>query len=169
MRRYLARSSSPRACGPSAGGAAVAALLSWEWRQSVPNSRLPRLRSSGRQRMASARLPMDGHGRQNEAGDGAGRLRQDHDRSGDYVRMLGSMIASSAVRVMRESIEPVGTARIWAGQETFPCPGRVRAGDPNHHGDPCKRFCECGLHLPRQSLQSSYLSGDRLSVEARLR
>jgi hypothetical protein len=48
------------------------------------------------------------------------------------VRMLGSMIASSAVRVMRESIEPTGTARIWAGQETFPCPGRVRlVSDPH--------------------------------------
>ena len=52
-------------------------------------------------------------------------------RTGDYVRMLGSMIASSAVRVMRESIEPAGTARIWARQETFPCPGRVRLDADN--------------------------------------
>ena len=47
-------------------------------------------------------------------------------RTGEYVHMLGSMLASSAVRVMRESIQPVDSARIWAGQETFACPGRVR-------------------------------------------
>ena len=47
-------------------------------------------------------------------------------RTGDYVRMLGSVIGSSAVRVMRESMQPTGTARIWAAQETFACPGRVR-------------------------------------------
>ena len=40
--------------------------------------------------------------------------------------MLGSMLASSAVRVMRESIQPVDSARIWAGQQTFTCPGRIR-------------------------------------------
>jgi hypothetical protein len=47
-------------------------------------------------------------------------------RTGDYVRMLGSVIGSSAVRVMRESMQPTETARIWAAQETFVCPGRVR-------------------------------------------
>ena len=52
-------------------------------------------------------------------------------RTGDYVRMLGSMLGSSAVRVMRESIEPVDTARIWAGQETFACPGRIRLDADN--------------------------------------
>jgi neutral ceramidase len=52
-------------------------------------------------------------------------------RTGEYVRMLGSMIGSGAVRVMRESIEPVDTARIWAGQEVFPCPGRVRLDADN--------------------------------------
>jgi hypothetical protein len=41
------------------------------------------------------------------------------------------MIGSSAVRVMRESIEPVGHARIWAGQETVSCPGRVRLDAAN--------------------------------------
>lgn len=40
--------------------------------------------------------------------------------------MLGSMLGSSAVRVMRESIEPVDNARIWAGHQSFACPGRVR-------------------------------------------
>jgi hypothetical protein len=52
-------------------------------------------------------------------------------RTGDYVRMLGSLIGSSAVRVMRESIEPVAAAHIWAGQETFACPGRVRLDADN--------------------------------------
>ena len=52
-------------------------------------------------------------------------------RTGDYVRMLGSVIGSSAVRVMRESMQPTGTARIWAAQETFSCPGRVRLDADN--------------------------------------
>jgi hypothetical protein len=47
-------------------------------------------------------------------------------RTGDYVHMLGTMIGSSSVRVMRESIHPVDTARIWAGRENFTCPGRIR-------------------------------------------
>jgi neutral ceramidase len=47
-------------------------------------------------------------------------------RTGDYVHMLGAMLGSSAVRVMRESIQPIDTARIWTGQEKFTCPGRVR-------------------------------------------
>jgi hypothetical protein len=52
-------------------------------------------------------------------------------RTGDYVRMLGSVIGSGAVRVMRESMQPTGTARIWAAQETFACPGRVRLDADN--------------------------------------
>ena len=52
-------------------------------------------------------------------------------RTGDYARMLGSTIGSGAVRVMRESIEPAATARIWAGQEVFACPGRVRLDADN--------------------------------------
>ncbi len=40
--------------------------------------------------------------------------------------MLGSMLASSAVRVMRESVRPLDSAPIWAGQQTFACPGRIR-------------------------------------------
>jgi hypothetical protein len=47
-------------------------------------------------------------------------------RTGDYVHMLGAMIGSSAVRVMRESIQPTDTTRIWASQEKFTCPGRTR-------------------------------------------
>ena len=52
-------------------------------------------------------------------------------RTGDYVHMLGAQIGSSAVRVMRESIQPVDTARIWAGQEKFTCPGRTRLDAAN--------------------------------------
>ena len=47
-------------------------------------------------------------------------------RTGDYVHMLGSMLGSSAVRLMRESITPLETGRIWSAQETVSCPGRVR-------------------------------------------
>ena len=43
-------------------------------------------------------------------------------RTGEYVHMLGTMIGSSAVRVMRESIQPIDTARIWSGQETLQLP-----------------------------------------------
>jgi neutral ceramidase len=52
-------------------------------------------------------------------------------RTGDYVRMLGSFIGSSAVRVMRESMQPTAAARIGAAQETFACPGRVRLDADN--------------------------------------
>jgi hypothetical protein len=52
-------------------------------------------------------------------------------RTGDYVHMLGALIGSSAVRVMRESIEPTDMARIWAARETFGCPGRVRLDADN--------------------------------------
>jgi neutral ceramidase len=52
-------------------------------------------------------------------------------RTGDYVRMLGAVIGSSAVRVMREASQPRATAGIWAGQETFSCPGRVRLDAEN--------------------------------------
>jgi neutral ceramidase len=47
-------------------------------------------------------------------------------RTGEYVHMLGSMLGSSAVRALRESVQPVENARIWAGQQTFACPGRIR-------------------------------------------
>ena len=47
-------------------------------------------------------------------------------RTGEYVHMLGSMLGSSAVRVMREAMRPVDSARIWAGQQGFACPGRIR-------------------------------------------
>src|SRR5579859_4723321 len=52
-------------------------------------------------------------------------------RTGDAVRMQGMLIGSSAVRVMRESIEPTDTARIWGGQQNFTCPGRVRLDAAN--------------------------------------
>jgi hypothetical protein len=52
-------------------------------------------------------------------------------RTGEYVHMLGSLLGSSAVRVMRESIQPVEAARIWAGQDNFTCPGRTRLDAAN--------------------------------------
>jgi len=52
-------------------------------------------------------------------------------RTGEYVHMLGGLIGSSSVRVMRESILPAETARIWAGQEGFTCPGRTRLDADN--------------------------------------
>jgi neutral ceramidase len=52
-------------------------------------------------------------------------------RTGEYVHMLGSLIGSSALRTMRESMVPTDTARIWAAQETFTCPGRVRLDADN--------------------------------------
>jgi hypothetical protein len=52
-------------------------------------------------------------------------------RTGDYVHILGALIGSSAVRVMRESMQPTNTARIWAAQENFTCPGRVRLDAAN--------------------------------------
>ena len=53
------------------------------------------------------------------------------ERTSEYVIMLGQMIGTTAVRVMRESIQPTETARIWAGQESFACPGRVRLDADN--------------------------------------
>jgi neutral ceramidase len=52
-------------------------------------------------------------------------------RTGDAVHVQGAMIGSSAVRVMRESIQPTATARIWAAQQDFTCPGRVRLDADN--------------------------------------
>jgi neutral ceramidase len=52
-------------------------------------------------------------------------------RTGDYVRMLGAVIGSSAVRVMRESTQPTDTAGIRAAQEIVTCPGRVRLDADN--------------------------------------
>jgi hypothetical protein len=52
-------------------------------------------------------------------------------RTGAYATMLGQMIATTAVRVMREDIQPVDTASIWGGQERFSCPGRERLDAAN--------------------------------------
>ena len=52
-------------------------------------------------------------------------------RTGEYVQMLGRMLGSSAVRVMLESIRPFDGAQIWAGQQTFACPGRIRNDQDN--------------------------------------
>jgi hypothetical protein len=52
-------------------------------------------------------------------------------RTGQYAVMLGQMIATTAVRVMREDIQPVDIALIWGGQERFSCPGRERLDAAN--------------------------------------
>ena len=45
--------------------------------------------------------------------------------------MLGQMIGSTAVRLMREEIHPVDAAAIWGGQKSFTCPGRDRLDAAN--------------------------------------
>jgi len=47
-------------------------------------------------------------------------------RKSDYVHMLGTMIGNSAVRVMLYEMEPKSDAKIWAGKQSFTCPGRIR-------------------------------------------
>jgi neutral ceramidase len=53
-------------------------------------------------------------------------------RVGDYATMLGQMIGTTAVRVMREDMEWADDAPIWGGFERFSVPGRIRndAADP---------------------------------------
>ncbi len=53
------------------------------------------------------------------------------ERTSQYVVMLGQMIGTTAVRVMREDITPVPDAAIWGGQERFTCPGRERLDAAN--------------------------------------
>jgi neutral ceramidase len=60
-----------------------------------------------------------------------GAYRKALARTGEYVHMLGVVIGSAAVRLMRESIEPVRVAPIWAAAETFSCAGRVRLDADN--------------------------------------
>jgi hypothetical protein len=45
--------------------------------------------------------------------------------------MMGALIGSTAIRVMREDIKPVDTVRIWGGQQAFTCPGRDRLDAAN--------------------------------------
>ena len=52
-------------------------------------------------------------------------------RTGDYVSMLGQMIGSTALGLMRDDIVPVDTGVIWGGQQRFTCPGRQRLDAAN--------------------------------------
>ncbi len=54
-------------------------------------------------------------------------------RTGDYVVMMGTLLGSTAVRVMREDMRLVPNALIWGGNQTITCPGRMRrdAADPS--------------------------------------
>ena len=65
-------------------------------------------------------------------------------RTGEYVHMLGSMLGSSAVRVMRESIQPVDTAAsgrpadrssALGGSGTTPTIRRARTSFPDTRTD----------------------------------
>lgn len=47
-------------------------------------------------------------------------------RVGEYATMLGQMIGSTAVRVMREDVQYADDAMIWGGFERFSVPGRTR-------------------------------------------
>jgi hypothetical protein len=47
-------------------------------------------------------------------------------RVGEYATMLGQMIGSTAVRVMREDMQYTDDAAIWGGFERFTVPGRTR-------------------------------------------
>ena len=52
-------------------------------------------------------------------------------RTSDYVVMLGTMLGTTATRVMREDIKPVDTAIIWGAQQGITCPGRERLDAAN--------------------------------------
>ena len=52
-------------------------------------------------------------------------------RTSDYVVMLGTMIGTTVTRIMREDIQPVDTATIWAGAQGITCPGRQRLDADN--------------------------------------
>ena len=52
-------------------------------------------------------------------------------RVGDYATMLGQMIGTTAVRVMREDMQFTDDALIWGGFERFNVPGRIRKDADN--------------------------------------
>lgn len=51
--------------------------------------------------------------------------------TGASVTMMGTVIASNALRLMRYEMQPVDTAQIWGGQESVTCPTRVKADAGN--------------------------------------
>ena len=52
-------------------------------------------------------------------------------QTGNNVVMMGTLIGVNAVRLMRDVIQPVDTARIWGAQQKFTCPGRDRLDAAN--------------------------------------
>ena len=52
-------------------------------------------------------------------------------RTGEYVVMLGTTLAIKAVQLMRDSMQPVATARIWGAADSIVCPGRNRTDRDN--------------------------------------
>ena len=71
----------------------------------------------------------------------------------NYVVMLGTQIGVSAVQVMREGMQPVDTARIWAAQDTITCPGRDRVDKPGQ---------------PRENVVSEYKDGADVKIKVGL-
>ena len=51
--------------------------------------------------------------------------------TGESANILRTVIGSSAVRVMRESMRPTHRVRTWAAQEKLTCPGRTRLKTAN--------------------------------------
>ncbi len=101
-------------------------------RAALSQGRGPFVQTIGAPAVASGTLPQGFNAQQASAerraipAENLDAYKKTIQRTGEYVHMLGSMLGSSAVRVMRESIEPVDNARIWAGHQSFACPGRVR-------------------------------------------
>ncbi len=52
-------------------------------------------------------------------------------RVGEYATMLGQMIGTTAVRIMREDMSFTDAAAIWGGFERFTVPGRIRKDADN--------------------------------------
>jgi neutral/alkaline ceramidase-like enzyme len=80
---------------------------------------------------AGGRGGAPGGGRQPISPENLPAYKKAMDRTSDYVTMLGTMIGTTATRVMREDIVPVDTAVIWGGLQGFTCPGRDRLDAAN--------------------------------------
>jgi hypothetical protein len=51
--------------------------------------------------------------------------------AGANVTMMGTLIGANTVRLMRDVIQRVDSARIWGARETIACPGRIRLDADN--------------------------------------
>jgi hypothetical protein len=61
------------------------------------------------------------------------------DRTGQYVTMMGQMVGTSTIRLMRENLSLSNATTLWGERESFSCPGRTRVdrfiGLANAHVD----------------------------------